>query len=123
MSRPSARAWLLSSSSDRSWSWASRWSCIAQNRFWAMHDHLLAHDHDLSDEELRSHARALGLDMTAYERDMRDPALAERVRGDALSGLHSGVQGTPPFFLNGRRLEGGFPGSELIAAIRATRAA
>jgi protein-disulfide isomerase len=95
----------------------------AQNRFWAMHDHLLAHDHDLSDEELRSHARALGLDMTAYDRDIREPALAERVRSDALSGLHSGVQGTPTFFLNGRRLEGGFPGSELVAAIRATSAA
>jgi protein-disulfide isomerase len=89
----------------------------AQNRFWAMHDHLLAHEHDLSDEELRGHARALGLDMTAYERDIQDPALAERVRSDALSGLHSGVLGTPTFFVNGRRLEGGFRSDELTTAI------
>ena len=94
----------------------------AQNRFWAMHDHLLAHDHDLSDEELRRHARALGLDMTAYERDLQDPALAERVRSDALSGLHSGVLGTPTFFVNGRRLEGGFRNDELTAAIQAADA-
>ena len=91
----------------------------AQNRFWAMHDHLLAHEHDLSDDELRAHARALGLDMTAYERDIQDPALAERVRSDALSGLHSGVLGTPTFFVNGRRLEGGFRSDELTTAIEA----
>jgi protein-disulfide isomerase len=95
----------------------------AQNRFWAMHDHLLTHEHDLSDEELRTHARALGLDMTAYERDQQEPALAERVRGDALGGLHSGVLGTPSFFVNGRRLEGGFRKDELTAAIQAVGAA
>ena len=91
----------------------------AQDRFWSMHDHLLAREHDLSDEELRQHARALGLDMSEYERAIQDPALAERIREDALSGLHSGVLGTPTFFLNGRRLEGGFRDAELTAAIEA----
>ena len=94
----------------------------AQDRFWPMHDHLLTHEHSLSDEELRTHARALGLDMTTYERDLQDPALAERVRSDALSGLHSGVLGTPTFFVNGRRLEGGFRNDELTAAIQAAAA-
>jgi protein-disulfide isomerase len=90
----------------------------AQDRFWPMHDHLLGHQHSLSDEELSTHARALGLDMAAYERDLHDPALAERVRADALSGLHSGVLGTPTFFVNGQRLEGGFRPDELERAIR-----
>jgi protein-disulfide isomerase len=89
----------------------------AQGRFWPMHDHLLGHQHELSDEELRTHARALGLDMTAYERDLQDPDLARRVREDALSGLHSGVLGTPTFFVNGRRLEGGFREDELESAM------
>lgn len=89
----------------------------AQGRFWPMHDHLLGHQHDLSDEELRTHARALGLDMDAYERDLRDPALAARIREDALSGLHSGVLGTPTFFVNARRLEGGYRRDELEAAL------
>jgi len=94
----------------------------AQDRFWPMHDHLLTHEHSLSDEELRTHARALGLDMTAYDRDLQDPALAERVRSDALSGLHSGVLGTPTFFVNGRRLEGGLRKDELVAAIESAEA-
>jgi protein-disulfide isomerase len=91
----------------------------AQHRFWEMHDHLLSHHHSLSKEELWDHARALGLDMTAFEGDLRDPSLAERVRQDALGGLHSGVTGTPTFFVNGRRLEGGFRFEELKTAIEA----
>jgi len=93
----------------------------AQDRFWPMHEHLLGHEHVLSDDELRNHARALGLDIAAYERDLRDRALAERVRQDALGGLHSGVLGTPTFFLNGRRLEGGFRPDELESAIELAR--
>jgi len=89
----------------------------AQDRFWPMHDHLLGHQHDLSDEELATHARALGLDMAAYERDLHDAELAAHIREDALSGLRSGVLGTPTFFVNGRRLEGGFRPDELEAAM------
>lgn len=91
----------------------------AHGRFWELHHHLLSHQHALSDDELRNHARALGLDMAAFERDIHDHALAELVRQDALSGLHSGVQGTPTFFVNGRRLEGGFRAEELEAAVEA----
>lgn len=90
-----------------------------QDRFWEMHDHLLSHQHSLSEEELLSHAQALGLDMPRFSRDLGDPAVAEKVRADANSGLHSGVTGTPTFFVNGRRLEGGFREAELDAAIQA----
>jgi protein-disulfide isomerase len=89
----------------------------AQHRFWEMHNHLLSHQHALSDDELKSHARALGLDMEEFERDLHDPAVAERVRQDATGGLQSGVMGTPTFFVNGRRLEGGFRSRELSTAI------
>jgi len=37
----------------------------AQGRFWQMHDHLLGNQHELSDEELTTHARALGPPLTA----------------------------------------------------------
>jgi protein-disulfide isomerase len=88
-----------------------------QERFWEMHDHLLSHRHSLSDEELLSHARALGLDMTRFQRDFRDPEVANKIRQDAISGLHSGVTGTPTFFVDGRRLEGGYQSQELRAAM------
>jgi protein-disulfide isomerase len=94
-----------------------------QNRFWQMHDHLLSHQHSLTDDELEIHAGALGLDVAAFERDRKDPDLSEHIRRDALSGLHSGVAGTPTFFLNGRRLEGGARPGELEAATEAALAA
>jgi protein-disulfide isomerase len=89
----------------------------AQHRFWEMHNHLLSHQHELSDDELSSHARALGLDMDQFERDLHDAAVAERVRQDTIGGLQSGVMGTPTFFVNGQRLEGGFRSRELGTAI------
>ncbi len=88
-----------------------------QQRFWEMHDHLLGRQHSLSGDDLLIHARALGLDMVRFEQDTHDLEVADKVRHDAVSGLHSGVSGTPTFFVNGRRLEGGYRSDELIAAI------
>jgi protein-disulfide isomerase len=88
-----------------------------QQRFWEMHDHLFSHQHSLAGAELLAHARALGLDIARFEADIRDPELATRVRRDAVSGLHSGVTGTPTFFVNGRRLEGGYHTEELRTAV------
>jgi protein-disulfide isomerase len=89
----------------------------AQHRFWEMHNHLLSHQHELSDDELSSHARALGLDMDQFARDLHDAAVAERFRQNTIGGLQSGVMGTPTFFVNGQRLEGGFRPRELSSAI------
>jgi protein-disulfide isomerase len=66
-----------------------------------------------------AHARAIGLDVPSFESSVADPELADRVRRDAAGGLRSGVLGTPTFFVNGRRLEGGLREAELEAAIRA----
>lgn len=88
-----------------------------QERFWDMHDQLLTHQRSLSDQDLRNHARALGLDLARFELDVHDPEVADKVRQDAVSGLHSGVEGTPTFFVAGRRLEGGYRADELRAAV------
>lgn len=88
-----------------------------QQRFWEMHNHLFSHQHALSQDELLAHSRALGLDLGRFEADLRDPELAARVRRDAISGLRSGVTGTPTFFVFGRRLDGAFRPQELQAEI------
>ena len=53
----------------------------------------------------RSFATDLGLDMTAYDQAIADPATRERVEEDFAEGQQMGVQGTPTFFLDGERLE------------------
>ena len=90
-----------------------------QQRFWSMHEHLLTHQSALKQSDLFGYARTLGLDLEKFERDLHDSTLAEAVRRDTNSGLHSGVTGTPTFFVQGRRLEGGFHEEELLAAIEA----
>jgi len=53
----------------------------------------------------RGFAADLGLDLTAYDRAVADPATLERVRADQRDGHAAGVQGTPTFFLDGLRLD------------------
>ncbi|MFD7118832.1 DsbA family protein [Streptomyces sp. NPDC059922] len=61
-------------------------------------------DQQVSHEKtFRGFARELGLDMAKFEKAWKDPATAERVRKDREDGLRLGVQGTPTFFVNGKR--------------------
>lgn len=53
----------------------------------------------------RGFAQELGLDMAAYDKALEDKATLERVERDRQDGLDLGVQGTPTFFLNGKKLE------------------
>lgn len=88
-----------------------------QGRFWEMHERLLSHQHNLTHEDLLAHATALGLDVEMFARDLEDAQVAERVREDGLGGVHAGVQGTPTFFVNGQKIEGGYREQEIEVAL------
>lgn len=53
----------------------------------------------------RGFAEGLGLDMAAYDKAVADKSTLARVERDRQDGLDLGVQGTPTFFLNGKKLE------------------
>ena len=57
-----------------------------------------------------------------FARDLDSGAHTPRVREDFMSGVRSGVNGTPTFFINGRRHDGGYDPQTLLAAIAATAA-
>ena len=78
----------------------------AQGRFWEMHDMLFEHQDALEAEDLLAYAKSIGLDMQQFARDLADPAYTKRVRDDFRSGVTSGVNGTPTFFMNGARYDG-----------------
>ena len=80
----------------------------AQERFWPMHDYLFAHQHELADDQLVNHARAVGLDSAQFAREMAAHVHRGRIQADIESGIASGVQGTPTFFVNGARHEGSY---------------
>ncbi|AZT94729.1 MAG: DsbA family protein [Brevibacterium aurantiacum] len=56
-------------------------------------------------ERFRGYAETLGLDMTAYDQAVADPATQERVEEDFNAGRALNVSGTPTFFLDGEQLE------------------
>ena len=89
----------------------------AQGRFWEMHDLLFQNQRALEDEDLLANAQRLGLDVPRFVRDLATHAFAPRVREDFLSGVRSGVNGTPTFFVNGRRHEGAWDADSLTEAL------
>ncbi|MBW8763306.1 MAG: thioredoxin domain-containing protein [Microbacterium sp.] len=56
-------------------------------------------------EVFRTLAEDLGLDMSAYDAAVADPAMLERVRSDKADGEALGVQSTPSFFIDGELLQ------------------
>ncbi|HEX8848793.1 MAG TPA: DsbA family protein [Gemmatimonadaceae bacterium] len=89
--------------------------------FWAMHDAIYAHQQDdddaLGDARLAEYAGELGLDGRAVLGDIRQERYADRIQGDFMSGVRSGVNGTPTFFVNGVRLDGSWEEEDLLTAI------
>ena len=81
-------------------------AAAAQGKYWEMHDTLFEHQENLDDGALSGYAKALGLDAERVKRELETGAHVERVRSDFHSGVRSGVNGTPTFFINGQRYDG-----------------
>lgn len=78
-----------------------------QGKYWEMHDLIFAHQADLDRNALMVIAMGLGLDLKAFETDLESAELKQKVEADFESGARSGVNGTPSFFVNGIRFDGG----------------
>jgi len=91
-----------------------------EEAFWAMHDAIYTHQQDgprsLSDEALARYAADAGVDGRAVLEDLRAQRFAERVQRDFMSGVRSGVNGTPTFFVNGVRYDGNWTDADAFAA-------
>jgi protein-disulfide isomerase len=91
----------------------------AQGRFWQMHDQLFTHQDRLAPRDLLVLARNIDLDLERFAEDLTQRAYEPRVRRDFLSGVRSGVNGTPTFFINGVRHNGAWTLESLLDGIRA----
>ncbi|HKA26767.1 MAG TPA: thioredoxin domain-containing protein [Gaiellaceae bacterium] len=88
-----------------------------QGRFWEMHDYLYEHQRHLEDADLHAYAEQLGLDLDRFDRELADHTYAERVREDFMSGVRSGVNGTPSFYINGIRHDASYDYETLLSAL------
>jgi len=78
-----------------------------QGKFWQMHDIIYENQQTLEFDDLVMMAKAIGLDVAEFKKAIEsDQNLQEKVQQDFESGMRSGVNGTPSFFVNGFRYDG-----------------
>jgi protein-disulfide isomerase len=92
-------------------------AAATQGRFWEMHDLLFQHQDRLDTQSLLGYAAALELDVERFALELDTHVHIPRIREDFLSGVRSGVNGTPTFFVNGVRHDGGYDLQSLLTAL------
>lgn len=81
-----------------------------QGKFWEMHEMLYDKQEEWS-KGLNAHdiivgyAVTLGLNKNKFMTDLNNKALEDKIFAELKEGLNLGVQGTPTFFLNGKKIE------------------
>jgi protein-disulfide isomerase len=93
-------------------------TAAAQNKFWDMHDYIYEHQQALDDNHLEKYAGKLGLDLVKFNNDMSSHAHVRHIREDFLSGVRSGVNGTPTFYINGIRHNDSWDLETLLKTLR-----
>lgn len=91
-------------------------AAAAQNKFWEMHDALFEAD-NLDRANILWLAADIGLDMDQFAYDLDNNVYADRVQEDFNSGIRSGVNGTPTFFVNGSRYDGAWDLESLLESV------
>lgn len=85
-----------------------------QNNFWEMHDLIFQNQKHLKSEDLLIYADKIKLDPNKFKSDIQKNELLTKVESDFESGIRSGVNRTPTFFINGIKYEGGLENNELL---------
>lgn len=90
-----------------------------QGKYWEMHDLIYENQERLDSYLLLDLANSLGLELHQFGADWKSQEVSDKVENDFESGVRSGVNGTPSFFLNGK-LWRGYDGSyeSLLNGIR-----
>ena len=90
-------------------------------QFWQAHDALYENQEALGATLYLELVKTLHLSAAGLRQAVEEGSCRARVRADFSGGVRSGVNGTPTFFINGRRHDGGLDLESLVAAIEAFR--
>jgi formate-nitrite transporter family protein len=93
-------------------------AAAAQGQYWEMHDRLYHRQRALEDDDLRTYAAELGLDVERFDRDRSAEPTLDRIRRDVGSGIAAGVRGTPTLFIDGELYAGENDVDSLVEALR-----
>lgn len=89
-----------------------------QSKFWEMHDIIFEHQRNLDAENILILADRLNLDLERFKHDIQLQALIDKVETDFESGIRSGVNRTPTFFINGQKYDGESSNGELMEFLK-----
>ncbi|PIR42053.1 MAG: hypothetical protein COV30_00435, partial [Candidatus Yanofskybacteria bacterium CG10_big_fil_rev_8_21_14_0_10_37_15] len=81
-----------------------------QNKFWEMHDLIFENQNSWSNnkqvrELLIGYAEIIGLDINKFNTDIDSQEIKDKVSSDYKGGVKIGINSTPTFFLNGKKLD------------------
>jgi protein-disulfide isomerase len=76
-----------------------------QGKFWEMHDLIYEHQDELDQDNLVYFAEALDLNLPKFKNDLHSQAVISKIEKDFETGVRSGVNGTPTFFINENRVD------------------
>lgn len=83
-------------------------SAQAQGKFWELHDKMYANFRVISRQRIFLWAHEVGMDTDKLKADLDSRKYAKRVATEEKEGDDAGVEGTPTFFINGKRLNAAF---------------
>jgi protein-disulfide isomerase len=89
----------------------------AHGKFWKMHDLLYENQKHFNLALMLKLAESLNLSATDLEMALKNKTFQEKVKNDFMSGVKSGVNGTPAFYINGVRHDGSFDYADLVQAL------
>lgn len=92
-----------------------------QGKFWEMHDKLFQNADRLTELDLKLYALESGLNISTFNECFDGRKYKDEIEQDRADGIAAGVEGTPTFFINGRRVPGAIPlelWEQIIARLR-----
>ena len=107
--------WLYPSDSHSVITASAAMAAFRQGMFWEMSEILMENQDRFDSEFLDETALALGFDMERFRRDAEPAQWIAYLKKDLDDGLLGGVSGSPTFFVNGHKVEGGDYGNLEIA--------
>jgi protein-disulfide isomerase len=96
---------------------------LRQNKdgYWALHNGLMSHDGQLTEDRAIEVARSLGFDIEQLRRDMQDETIAKNLDLTRAEGQRLGADGTPAFVIGGNFVLGAITYAEMKKAVRLAR--
>ncbi|MBS1984190.1 MAG: DsbA family protein [Bdellovibrionales bacterium] len=80
-----------------------------QGKFWEMHDKMFENQKDLNPEGIKKFAKDSGIDMAKFDTCLADGSISATIRADQAVAEEVGVNSTPTFFVNGKKINGAMP--------------